>query len=125
MKATLIGTAFLSLSLGAAHAFPTIEVKSSIGSVLASEASGMTLYTFRKDRRGRSNCTGSCAEVWPPYLVGTGTTVSDGFRVILRPDGVQQWATPSGMPLYFWAGDSAPGDASGDGVGGLWDAARR
>ena len=32
-----------------------------------------------------------------------------------------QWAM-KGMPLYFFAGDGAKGDAKGDGVKGVWDA---
>ena len=36
-----------------------------------------------------------------------------------RKDGAEQWAF-KGMPLYYWAGDSKPGDTNGDGVGGVW-----
>ena len=27
-------------------------------------------------------------------------------------------------PLYFWIGDTAPGDTNGDGVGGVWHIAK-
>ncbi len=122
---TMIAVALLATAAGAAMATPTVEVKTPIGHVLAAEVGGMTLYTFRKDRRAVSNCTGSCAASWPPFLVGRSRTADDGSTVIQRPDGTLQWATPAGLPLYFWAGDSTSGQVSGHGVGGLWDAARR
>ncbi|MEG1456920.1 MAG: hypothetical protein RSC66_15285, partial [Comamonas sp.] len=34
-----------------------------------------------------------------------------------------QWAY-KGRPLYFWAKDSRPGDATGEGVGNVWRLAR-
>lgn len=34
-----------------------------------------------------------------------------------------QWAK-DGKPLYFWVKDKKEGDATGDGVKGVWDAAR-
>ena len=43
--------------------------------------------------------------------------------IIERNDGVRQWAL-NGQPLYFWAGDAERGDATGDGVGGVWDVVR-
>ena len=36
-----------------------------------------------------------------------------------RPDGSVQ-ATYDGVPLYRFAADKAPGDTSGQGVGGIW-----
>ncbi|WP_324754166.1 hypothetical protein [Roseovarius sp. Pro17] len=122
---TMIAVAVLVTAAGAAVAAPTVEVKTPIGNVLAAEAGGMTLYTFRKDRRAVSNCTGSCAASWPPFLVGRRGAANDGSTIIQRPNGTLQWATSAGLPLYFWTGDSAPGQTTGHGVGGLWDAARR
>jgi predicted lipoprotein with Yx(FWY)xxD motif len=83
-------------------------------------ANGMTLYTFDKDSSGKSNCYGDCADSWPPYLAKSGAKApAKGFTSIKRKDGSKQWAK-DGQPLYFWVGDSAPGDTTGDGVGGVW-----
>jgi predicted lipoprotein with Yx(FWY)xxD motif len=46
-----------------------------------------------------------------------------GLTVIERKDDTYQWAL-NGKPLYFWQGDSAKGDATGDGVGGVWAVVR-
>jgi len=85
---------------------------------------GMTLYTFDNDSDGKSVCNGDCAVNWPPYLAAEGATApGDGFAAIKRDDGTMQWAK-DGAPLYFWAADQAPGDTTGDGVGGVWHIAR-
>jgi len=38
---------------------------------------------------------------------------------ITRADGTKQ-VTYNDMPLYYFAGDKAPGDTTGQGVGGAW-----
>ncbi len=45
-------------------------------------------------------------------MTGTLTTFA-------RADGSQQVAY-NGEPLYYFTGDTAPGDANGEGVGGVW-----
>jgi len=86
---------------------------------LAAE-NGMTLYIFDEDSTGKSNCYDSCAVSWPPYLVEAGAAAPGaGFTRVQRRDGTEQWAK-DGAPLYFWVGDTAPGDTTGDGVGGVW-----
>lgn len=86
------------------------------------DANGMTLYTFDNDTTGVSNCYEGCAGSWPPYLA-TGGAAVDGLTTIERRDGSLQYAK-DGAPLYLWVGDSAPGDTTGDGVGGVWHIAK-
>jgi predicted lipoprotein with Yx(FWY)xxD motif len=94
------------------------------GHAVLTGANGMTLYTFDNDTRGKSNCNGGCADSWPPYAAKAGAKApADGFSVIKRSDGSGQWAK-DGAALYFWAGDSAAGDMTGDGVGGVWHIAK-
>jgi len=83
---------------------------------------GLTLYVFDNDlaASGTSTCNGGCATSWPPLLVTDG--VASGainLGTITRADSTTQ-ATYNGRPLYFFAGDSAVGDTSGDGAGGVW-----
>jgi len=93
-----------------------------LGQVLVDE-NGMTLYTFDPDHAGMSTCTGLCAEAWPPVVAAAAAQETDGFTIILRPNGSRQWAH-DGMPLYTYAFDLAPGDIKGDGVDGEWHVAR-
>ncbi len=116
---------FFAIAAGTAGANPTVEVDTLIGSVVAAENSGMTLYTYGKDAKGQSRCTGACARNWPPFLVVAAPVASDGSIIVERPDGRRQWATPDGKPLYFWAGDRSPGETGGAGMGGVWDVVRR
>jgi predicted lipoprotein with Yx(FWY)xxD motif len=95
-----------------------------LGKILT-DANGRTLYLFTKDGENVSNCYDQCAVNWPPLLVGAGEEPAAGpglpgqLGTITRTDGGRQ-VTYNGMPLYYWAADSNPGDASGQGVGDVW-----
>lgn len=88
---------------------------------IATDANGMTLYTYDKDTTGKSNCTGTCAANWPPYVeTGTvATTLPAHLSAIKRADGSMQYAW-DGKPLYRYVGDKKAGDTAGDGFGGVW-----
>lgn len=86
---------------------------------------GRTLYVFTQDTGGTSTCVEECAASWPPFEVDAGATVEAGegvtgeLDIIERDDGTSQ-VRYDGMPLYFYAADGGPGDAAGEGVGGVW-----
>lgn len=84
---------------------------------------GFSLYTFRNDTTGTSTCNGACASNWPPLYADAGAIDNKNFTVINRDDDSKQWAV-NGKPLYFFSGDSQPGDTTGNGVGGVWDIAQ-
>lgn len=99
----------------------------SIGTVLAN-ARGRTLYWFAIDTPTTSKCTGACANTWPPVTgsarLATGLAATGKFGTIKRTDGTVQ-VTWNGHPLYTYAGDSAAGQANGNGIngfGGIWHA---
>ncbi|HEX9122893.1 MAG TPA: hypothetical protein VF984_05975 [Actinomycetota bacterium] len=97
-----------------------------IGTVLDT-SKGLTLYYNTREAGGKIVCTGSCASVWPPMLVNGSTPavpagVTGTFGTVGRPDGTTQ-LTFGGFPLYTYAGDSAPGQATGQGLQGIWFAA--
>jgi predicted lipoprotein with Yx(FWY)xxD motif len=102
------------------------KIKTSIGPVLA-DAKGFTLYWYAKDTHMTSVCTGSCATAWPPVTgkpsAAMGVRLVGKFGTITRGNGVLQ-ATYKGHPLYTYAGDSAPGQVKGNGLGGTWHALR-
>ena len=95
--------------------------ETSLGEVLVGPE-GMTLYGFTVDDPGVSNCYDACEQTWPP-LDGD-TPVSDGldaslFSTTERNDGTSQLVIGD-WPLYYFAGDSSPGDVNGQDVGGVW-----
>jgi predicted lipoprotein with Yx(FWY)xxD motif len=108
-----------------ASASASNAVKSAkIGSAtVLTSATGRTLYWFVPDTSTKSNCNGACAKFWPPEkgpVVASG--VSGKFGTIKRSDGSTQ-ATWDGHPLYTYVGDTAAGQAKGNGLnlsGGVW-----
>jgi predicted lipoprotein with Yx(FWY)xxD motif len=83
------------------------------------DAKGMTLYVFTKDTPNVSTCYDGCAKAWPPFAVLDASKANAEFTVVARKDGSKQWAH-KGRPLYYYAGDDKPGDATGEGSGGVW-----
>ena len=92
------------------------------GRVLVAGSNGMTLYQFAMDTAGSgtSACTGACISTWPPLTVSPGTTptlasgIGGQVSTITRSDGKGVQATFQGKPLYFYSGDSKPGDSNGN-----------
>jgi predicted lipoprotein with Yx(FWY)xxD motif len=91
----------------------------SLGEVLV-DGEGLTLYGFTNDGEGMPTCNDACADAWPPLLL-EGETLPDPavFSVVTRDDGTFQLKAGK-WPLYRFAGDAAPGDANGQGSGGVW-----
>ena len=107
----------------AALAAPSVSsVETVKGKVLAGE-NGMSLYTFRNDKKDVSNCYGDCEKKWPPFFATAGAKAGHGYSIATRKDGKKQWVK-DGMPLYYWVKDMKQGDVTGDGVLGVWDLAR-
>lgn len=108
--------AALALGISPANAEPAKTGKTSAGDALVT-MDGKALYTFEKDKDGKSACNGGCAANWPP-LMATGSDKAAGdWTVITRDDGSHQWAY-KGAPLYTWVKDAKPGDAGGGKVPG-------
>jgi predicted lipoprotein with Yx(FWY)xxD motif len=98
---------------------------SSLGTILV-DSKGNTLYVFLNDTGDTSTCTGDCAASWPALVAkgevkagGGGDVDASLLGTTQRDDGSMQ-VTYNGHPLYHFAGDQAPGDTNGQGVGGIW-----
>ena len=89
-----------------------------IGKVLA-DPNGMTLYTYDKDSRGKSNCYGECAEYWPPMKATADAKPVGDLTIVTRDDGSKQWAD-DGKPLYTFVKDKKPGDVTGENYKNIW-----
>jgi predicted lipoprotein with Yx(FWY)xxD motif len=94
-----------------------------LGQILTDDK-GMTLYAFSDDTSTESMCTGTCAELWPPFLSMGAPTAGDGVDAMLLdtlmlPDGTEQ-VMYNGHPLYHYSGDMAPGETNGQDLQGKW-----
>jgi len=108
----------------AAHHMSSVAKKATVeGMEIWTDAEGMSLYTFDKDKIGISNCKGKCAVNWPPLKADAMAKGEGNFTVISRGDGSRQWAY-KGKPLYTWIKDKKPGDITGKGFKGVWHLAR-
>ncbi len=88
------------------------------------DAAGRTLYAFTKDTKDSSNCTGSCLQNWPPFVAPAipqaPSNINPSLLTMLhRSDGTTQ-VEYDGHPLYYYSGDTAPGDVKGQGIGNAW-----
>ena len=98
----------------------------SLGKILV-DSQGRTLYLFAKDSGTKSACFGACASAWPPLRATGKPTVGSGANASMigttpRSDGKPQ-VTYNGHPLYLYAADQNPGDATGQGLtafGAAW-----
>ena len=101
---------------------PAKTMDTSAGKVWADDK-GMTLYSFDKDEKNKSNCYDACAKNWPPFTAAADAKAEGDWTIVNRTDGTKMWAY-DGKPLYTFASDTKPGDVTGDGVGGVWHAAK-
>ncbi len=112
-----------STSSPAAAAAGTVKTATIAGVTVLTSSKGFTLYSFAPDTSTTSKCNGTCAQNWPPVTGPvTPAGVTGTFGTIKRSDGSVQ-ATFDGHRLYTFAGDTAPGQAKGNGLnaaGGLW-----
>ncbi|MBA2719516.1 MAG: hypothetical protein H0U52_09795 [Chloroflexi bacterium] len=106
-----------------------LKVAPGAGSIAAylTGKDGKTLYIFTKDTagNGKSVCNGDCATAWPPLVVASVDEVkadsgaTGALALATRDDGTKQ-VTYKGLPLYYFAADTAAGETKGQGVGGVW-----
>jgi predicted lipoprotein with Yx(FWY)xxD motif len=109
----------------AAHISTHSATVSGTSETVLANSQGMTLYYFDPDTTTSASCASGCISTWPP-LLSSGSPVADGslpgtLSVIADANGDQ--VTYNGHPLYSYSGDSAPGQANGEGIEGKWHAA--
>ncbi len=116
---------------------PAVNVRVTYQGPVFTDADGMTLYTSRIGRPGRSECKSSweiedpnlhpllmvysdypaptCTDQWPPLIAAKGAKPVGGWTIITRPEGRQQWAYED-YPVYTSYLDYRPGDVNGAGA---------
>ena len=120
---TPTATATAATSGAALITTATVTVKGQSMTVLTN-AAGDTLYYLKSDTTTKAVCTGSCAKIWPPLLASgsaaptSATTLTGALTVQSSANGSQ--VQYNGHFLYTFSGDSAPGQANGQGFKGVW-----
>ena len=104
----------------------TVSVDGKQQTILVDNA-GMTLYMFTPDKGGKITCTGPCLAAWPPLLLPADMTkpvpgpgLTGTCTTLPNPDGKGTQILYNNWPLYYYAKDKAPGDVTGQNVGGKW-----
>jgi predicted lipoprotein with Yx(FWY)xxD motif len=124
-----IGTGLALASIE--RATSTVVVKATMNAALGKKvlvnSAGLTLYRNKTETAGRVKCIGACASLWPPLMLPRGVTratagagvVQSALGKAKRPGGKWQ-VTYKGQRLYRFATDRRPGQAQGEGIGGIW-----
>jgi len=126
--ASLLGSAVLPAVSGASSGSITITVSQNKtwGPTLTLK-DGFTVYRLTKDSTNKSVCSGKCATVWLPVVLGPGQKAPVGVGVtglgsFTRANGTKQ-VTFQGIPLYTFFKDKSAGKVTGnikDGWGQWW-----
>ena len=88
-------------------------------------AKGFSIYYRMSDPAPASTCTGACAKAWPPLLASNAMMMLTSSMPLPKKLTVHMTANGNqieydGHPLYTYAGDMAPGQINGRGIGMVW-----
>ena len=100
-----------------------ITTATASGMTFLTDGSGKAVYLWVADKSNSSVCSGACAQAWPPVqasgtVTASGSAKSSDLGTTTRSDGTKQ-VTYAGHPLYYFVGDSGPGQANGQGNPGF------
>ena len=82
---------------------------------------GHSLYVFNKDQGTKSACTGTCATYWPALTATGSLTLGAGIKKseVSKAKGQKaDQVTYYGHLLYYYVGDTAPGQTTGTKISG-------
>ena len=104
-----------------------LTTKSGSAGAFLTDGSGRAVYLWSKDAMDSSACSGACAGAWPPVTTTGAVSASGGVNkadlsTLTRSGGAKQ-VVYDGHPLYYFSGDSGPGQVNGqgsDGFGAKW-----
>jgi predicted lipoprotein with Yx(FWY)xxD motif len=136
--AALAAVALITVAAAALAAGSSLTLSSAANSALRHpvvvNSQGRTLYRLSPETSRHLLCKSKeCLTNWPPLTVKSaktklkaGSGVKGKLALLRRSNGTFQ-VTLNGLPLYRYSGDSAKGDANGEGIesfGGTWHAVR-
>jgi predicted lipoprotein with Yx(FWY)xxD motif len=103
----------------------SVAMNAKVGKQVIVDSSGKTIYMYEPDgASGTSQVPAGIKPNWPAVMSTGAPRVSAGLDsskvgTQTQPDGTKQ-TTYNAHLLYTFAGDPAPGDANGQGLGGVW-----
>jgi predicted lipoprotein with Yx(FWY)xxD motif len=110
----------------------TAAANQRLGETIAVDTHGRTLYALSPETAHHLLCRSrACLQLWIPLTVSSGKASPragsgvQGHLGLLRRQNGKWQVTLRGMPLYRFSGDSAKGQANGQGImsfGGTWHA---
>lgn len=125
---TCLVLALVPVAAADAASRPSLHTQGTTIGIVVTGGNRRTAYVFDLDHRGthKSACTGACLRAWKPVtFLGTARTHvrAPGITAPVRSipaGGHRRQVTLGGWPLYYYVGDSAPGQVNGRGSGGVW-----
>jgi predicted lipoprotein with Yx(FWY)xxD motif len=120
VSALSIGPSGATTSRIAKGVVVTAVKSAQFGKVLAS---GKTVYTLKASA---TPCTAACLKIWPELVLPKGVTKAKAgpgvkaskLGTVTRAGGIRQ-VTYGGKPLYWFVGDTGPGQVNGN-VSDTW-----
>ena len=121
----------LSITQQPTNSQDTIKLVTHNSLYIFTDANGITLYhdiqdwpnSTKSPYHPYTKCVGACSATWPPFYADSikisAPLKAGDFTVFTRPDGRKQIAY-RGWPLYYYTGDSTPGDVNGQQIGNIW-----
>lgn len=116
--ASQTATAAANTGSGTSIKTATVTVNGKSVTILTN-GQGMTLY-YRTIDSATSVCSGGCASVWPPLLSSSVPSSSLPGKLSVQTTANGSQVEYNGHPLYIYSGDTAAGQTSGEGFGGIW-----
>ena len=101
------------------------EMNAKLGKQIVVDGAGKTVYLYVPDGTSTtSKVPAALKAAWPPVVVSGAVIAGSGLSAAKlarnrQGDGADQVAY-NGHLLYTFANDKAPGDATGQGLGGIW-----
>ena len=103
---------------GAPAACRTVTTGQVNGKSVLVDCTGRTLYVYTLDKtNGNGACDATCVQTWPILRApvrAQGDVQANLLGTFNRSDGTTQ-VTYFGYPLYYFSGDTRPGQANGIG----------
>jgi predicted lipoprotein with Yx(FWY)xxD motif len=99
----------------------TLTLAKSAAGIFVTGPNGHSLYVYNKDQGTKSACTGTCATYWPALTASGAVTLGAGIKKseVGKAKGQKpNQITYYGHLLYYYVGDTAPGQTTGTKIAG-------